>query len=125
MPISDAPIAATANLETLGDKLAAFLVTARLKASDGLSLHEFGELFFAFLKLAVESVDGLTSMTGEQKRAAVMASAAVVFDTIAPLAVPRFFWPVWLVQRGLIRIVFLAVASGALEIILPLTRTPA
>jgi hypothetical protein len=90
-----------------------------------LSLHEFGELFFAFLRLAVESVDGLTSMTGEQKRAAVMASAAVVFDTIAPLAVPKMFWPFWIVQRGIIRVVFLAIASGALEVILPLTRSPA
>jgi hypothetical protein len=125
MPISDAPVAATAKLETLADKLAAFLVTARLKASDGLTLHEFGELFFAFLRLAVESVDGLTTLTGEQKRAAVMASAAVVFDTIAPLAVPKLFWPFWVVQRSFIRVVFLAVASGALEVILPLTRTPA
>lgn len=125
MPVSDAPVAATARLDTLADKLAAFLVAARLKASDGLSLHEFGELFFAFLRLAVETVDGLTSMTGEQKRAAVMASAAVVFDTIAPLAVPKMLWPVWLLQRGIIRVVFLAIASGALEVILPLTRNPA
>ena len=124
MPISDAPVAATAHLDTLADKLAAFLVTARIKASDGLSVHEFGELFFAFLRLAVETVDGLTGMTGPQKRAAVMASAAIVFDAIAPLAVPKIFWPVWLVQRGLVRVVFLAVASGALEIIVPLTRNP-
>lgn len=125
MPISDAPLAATDRLLTLSEKLSAFIVTARLKASDGLSFHEFGELFFAFLRMAVEQVDGISGMTGEQKRAAVMASAAVVFDAIAPLAVPKMFWPLWLLQRNIVRTVFLAVASGALEIILPLTRTSA
>lgn len=125
MPISDAPLAATDRLLTLSEKLSAFIVTARLKASDGLSFHEFGELFFAFLRMAVEQVDGISNMNGEQKRAAVMASAATVFDAIAPLAVPKMFWPLWLLQRNIVRTVFLAVASGALEIILPLTRTSA
>lgn len=123
MPISDAPVAATAHLDTLAEKLAAFSVTARMKAADGLTLVEFGELFFAFLRLAIEQVDDITSLTGEQKRAAVMASVAVLFDTLAPFAIPSVFWPLWLVQRGIIRTAFLAVAAGALEIILPLTRT--
>jgi hypothetical protein len=123
MPISDAPVAATAHLDTLADKLAAFSVTARMKATDGLTLVELGELLFAFLRLAIEQVDDLTTLTGEQKRAAVMAGVAVLFDTLAPLAIPAVFWPFWLVQRGIIRMAFLAITAGALEVILPLTRT--
>jgi hypothetical protein len=45
-----------------------------------------------------------------------------LFDQLADKAVPVVVWPVWILARPAIRALVLAIASGAIEIVLPLTR---
>ena len=121
--IAEAPAAAAANL-TGGVlvKLHAFVETARSTAADGLTWSEFGELLVAFLRLAVSLYDDVVGMTGEEKKAAVLDGVAALFDAVADRCVPLMLWPLWGLARGPVRILVLALASGAIEQLLPLVR---
>ena len=57
--ISSGPIAATQDLISVKQKVAAFIVTAKVKASDGLSISEFAELTVALLRVVMAAVDSL------------------------------------------------------------------
>jgi hypothetical protein len=52
----------------------------------------------------------------------VLEAVAALFDQLADKAVPVVVWPVWILARPAIRALVLAIASGAIEIVLPLTR---
>lgn len=121
--ISDAPIAvAEAAPGGVLTKVDAFISAARSAAGDGLTWSEFGELLVALLHLAVAALDAVTSMTGDQKKAAVLDGAGRLFDAVADRCVPMVLWPIWGLARGPVRLLVLALASGAVEQILPLVR---
>lgn len=121
--IAEAPAAAAAN--TPGGvlvKLHAFVESAKSAAADGLTWSEFGELLVAFLRLAVSLYDEVVGMTGEEKKAAVLDGVAALFDAVADRCIPLMLWPLWGLARGPVRLLVLALASGAIEQLLPLVR---
>lgn len=121
--IHDAPLAATAGSETVVEKVAAFLAAARVAAADGITWQEFGELLLALLRMSIHAIDAVGGMTGEQKKALVLDAVAALFDGLADYAVPAVIYPVWLLARPSIRALILALASGAVEIVLPMVRS--
>jgi hypothetical protein len=120
--ISDAPVTAAGGEATLMAQVAAFLEVAKAKSADGITWAEFGELFLALLRLSVETLDAVLGMSGSEKKALVLEAVAALFDQLADKAVPVVVWPVWILARPAIRALVLAIASGAIEIVLPLTR---
>jgi hypothetical protein len=121
--ISTAPVAATSPILQIGDKVRAFIATAKVASAGGLTWREFGELLVALLRVLIESLDTVSGMTGPEKKAAVLEAAAMLFDALADKAVPPAAWPVWLLVRPAIRSLVLAIASGAVEPILQLVRS--
>jgi hypothetical protein len=120
--ISDAPVMAAGGEATLMAQVAAFLEVAKAKAAGGITWAEFGELLVALLRLSVETLDAVLGMSGSEKKSLVLEAVAALFDTLADKAVPVVVWPVWILARPAIRALVLAIASGAIEIVLPLTR---
>ena len=120
--ISDAPVTAAGSEATLMAQVAAFLEVAKAKSADGITWAEFGELLVALLRLSVETLDAVLGMSGSEKKALVLEAVAALFDQLADKAVPVVVWPVWILARPAIRALVLAIASGAIEIVLPLTR---
>lgn len=120
--VADAAVAATDAVEGVLHKISAFITTAQDAAADGLTWTEFGQLLVALLRLVVAAVDGVTTMTGPQKKAFVMEAAAHLFDAVADFAVPFWAIPLWVVARPAVRSLVMALASGAVEQLLPLVR---
>ncbi len=63
------------------------------------------------------------TLTGEQKKALALEAVGDLFDAVADRAVPPIAWPVWIVARPAVRSLVLALASGAIEQLLPLVRS--
>ncbi|NDC63469.1 MAG: hypothetical protein EBZ59_05665 [Planctomycetia bacterium] len=122
MSISTAPVQAAGDLASFADKVRAFIVIARRKAQNGLTVAEFGELMIALLQLAVAAADVLPH-TGEERKSFVLEAVAVLFDTCADYCVPTLAYPLWLVVRPAVRSLVLAIASGAVEALLPVVRS--
>lgn len=120
--ISEPCLAGAAPLESLAEKVKAFLVIAELKAKEGLSVAEFGELFLALMRLCIEVADTLPS-PGPERKALVLDSLAMLFDAVADKMVPLYAWPAWLIFRPAVRAALLSAASGAIEIVLKLVRS--
>lgn len=120
---SDGPLAAAEQHRYLGDKFKAFLVAAKDAAKDGLTWVEFGELLLAVIRISIATLDSVVTMTGPQKKALVLEAVAALFDTLADKAVPPVAWPVWVLARSSVRSLVLALASGAVEVVLPMVRS--
>lgn len=121
--IADQPMLASTGQPSIVDKVRAFVLSAVVVAADGLTWREFGELLVGLLKVTVAALDKVAGMTGEEKKAVVMEAAALLFDMVADKAVPAYVYPLWLVARPAIRSLVLALASGAVEIVLPMVRS--
>ena len=121
--IADQPMLASTGQPGIVAKVHAFVRSAKALAADGLTWMEFGELLVALLKVTVAALDEVAGMTGEQKKALVMDAAAMLFDQVADKAVPLPLWPVWMLARPAVRSLVLALASGAVEIVLPMVRS--
>ena len=119
--IADAPISAASQFTDVVNAARAYVTTAKVAAADGLTWTEFGELLVGLLRLSVQAAD-LLNVPGDQKKAVVMEAAAALFDAVADRAVPTVLWPVWIVARPSVRSLVLALASGAVEQILPMVR---
>jgi hypothetical protein len=119
--ISTAPVQATQDLSVLGDKVSAFIAIAQLKARNGLTLSEFGELVVALLRVVMSTVDSLPAEGSEKKQWALDAVAAL-FDSLADGCVPVLAWPVWILVKPAARSILLLTVSGAIESLLPLVR---
>lgn len=100
------------------EKLAEFIANAQAKAADGLTWAEFGEILIDFLRLAIHLYDGVIAMTGAQKKAAVLEGVAALVDALAPFIMPWWLLPALPAVRSLV----IALASGAIETLLPLVR---
>jgi hypothetical protein len=121
--ISTAPTVATYPLVSIAEKVRIYIATARLAAADGLTWTEFGELLVSLLRLLIEALDTVSGMTGAEKKAAVVDAAGRLFDALADKCVPLAAWPVWILVRPAIRSLVLALAAGAVEPILLLSRS--
>ena len=119
--ISTAPVQATQDLSVLGDKVSAFIAIAQLKARNGLTLSEFGELVVALLRVVMSTVDSLPAEGSEKKQWALDAVAAL-FDSLADGCVPILAWPIWILVKPAARSILLLTVSGAIESLLPLVR---
>lgn len=121
--ISSAPVAAATNLDAnLMDKIRAFISTAKSASADGLTWAEFGDLMLALLRLVVPTLDTFRSVSGPEKKAFALEAVGMLFDAVADKAVPVAVWPIWLIVRPAVRSLVIAMASGAVEQLLPLLR---
>jgi len=118
------PIATKDPAAELQADVAVFLADARLKASGGFTVAEFGSLVVQLLRLCVEGLDAIPT-DGASKKAWALGIIGTLFDTVAGYAVPFALQPVWFVVKPAVRVLVLAAASGALEQILRLSREAA
>ena len=123
MIFSDAPVTVAENLDGgLLAKIKAFVETAKSAAADGLTWAEFGDLMLALLRLVIAGLDVANGLTGAAKKALALEAVASLFDAVADRAVPPLAYPLWVLARPAVRALVLALASGAVEQVLPLVR---
>jgi hypothetical protein len=123
MIFSDAPVTVAENLDGgLLAKIKAFVETAKSAAADGLTWAEFGDLMLALLRLVIAGLDVANGLTGAAKKALALEAVASLFDAVADRAVPPLAYPIWVLARPAVRALVLALASGAVEQVLPLVR---
>ncbi len=122
MTAATGAMASAANYSDLAQKVEAFLQAAKASAVDGLTWREFGELLVALLRMSIDTLDHIRGLTGAEKKELVMAAAASLFDLVADKCVPFAAYPLWLLLRPTVRSLVLALASGAVEQILPMVR---
>jgi hypothetical protein len=120
--ISSAPVNAAEQWPDLEKRIRVFIAAAQEAAAGGVTWPEFGELLIAFLRLAIYAADTVVGMPGAKKKELVVAGVAALFDTVADKAIPTYFYPVWLLTRSSVRALVLAIASGAIEVLLPMVR---
>lgn len=120
--ISSASVAAATPQLGLLSKISAFVTTAKSAAADGITWVEFGDLMLALLRLVVSGLDSVSGMTGSEKKSLALEAVGSLFDAVADRAVPAALWPLWLISRPAVRSLVLALASGAVEQVLPLLR---
>jgi hypothetical protein len=120
--IAQAPVSAALRFLELRDQVSAFLATAKVSAVGGLTWQEFGELLLALLRLTTTTLDGMSSLSGPEKKELAIEAVAALFDSVADKAVPVVAWPVWVLLKPAIRSLVLAIAAGALEQLLPIVR---
>lgn len=107
----------------VSEKISEFIRSAIIAStSGGLTWQEFGELLISFLRLSVSLYDEVSEMTGPQKKAAVLDGVANLFDAVADQAIPLTVYPLWILVRPAVRSLILALASGAIEQLLPIVR---
>lgn len=120
--ISAAPLQAASDLPSLAEKVRAFISIAKVKAADGLTVAEFGELAVALLRVAIAAADAIP-VDGAERKTFVLNAVALLFDEVADKCVPFVAWPIWLIVRPAVRSLVLAAAAGAIESLLPIVRT--
>lgn len=108
-------------MDTIATGVAMFLEDARQKSADGLTWEEFGELLVQLLHVAVPLADEM-SLPGPQRKECVMDAVAALFDLTASRCVPLWTLPIWSLIRPHVRGLVLALASGAIEALLPVLR---
>jgi hypothetical protein len=121
--IAETPVASASNYHDLAGKVTAFLVAAKTAAAGGLTWIEFGELTLALLRLTTESLEQVRTLSGQAKKELALEAVAALFDTVADKCIPTLAWPAWALMRPAIRSLILALASGAIEQLLPLIRS--
>ena len=108
--------------EQLQAAVLAFIASARLKASGGLTVAEFGSLVVELIRLAVAGLDAINTLDGPSKKQWAIACVGNLFDAVADACIPLLARPVWWIVRPAVRTLVLSAAGGALEQILQLTR---
>jgi hypothetical protein len=114
-------LVAASPMLTLADKVRAFITIADLKAKEGLTVAEFGELFLALMRLCIEAAEVLDA-AGPQKKEMVLEALGMLFDAVADKAIPTYSWPLWILFKPAVRSALLAAASGGIEVVLQLVR---
>jgi hypothetical protein len=111
----------TLDREIVTTEISAFVERAIFVAGGGLTLAEFGRLAVDLMRLVMGLVDRMAA-TGADKKAIVLEAVGQLFDAVADKCVPMAAYPLWILFRPSIRALVLAVASGAVESLLPLVR---
>lgn len=119
--ITESAVAAAAGPKILSEKVMLFVQTAKGLAVDGLSLSDFGELMIALLRLCVAFLDSIPD-SGEAKKAYALEAVALLYDELIDRIIPIWVWPLWLMLKPAARPLVMAIASGAIESLLPLVR---
>jgi hypothetical protein len=118
MSIAAFPLAAASNYQDIARAVTAYLAEARNVAADGLTWQEFGELLVGLLRLGISTAEILQA-PGAVKKQLVMEAVEALFDSVADRCVPLYAYPLWVVARPAVRQLVLALASGAIEQLLP------
>jgi hypothetical protein len=100
-----------------------FLADSRRAAADGLTWQEFGGLMTALCQLCIETLDRVKTLSGPEKKAIALVAVASLFDAVAGQCVPLMAWPAWAILRPALRAFVLALASGAIESMIPMVRS--
>lgn len=119
--ITESAISAASGPKVLSEKVMLFVQTAKSLAVDGLSLSDFGELLIALLRLCVSFLDSIPD-TGAAKKAYAMEAVALLYDELIDKIIPIWVWPLWMMLKPAARPLIMAIASGAIESLLPLVR---
>lgn len=98
-----------------------FIVAAKVRAADGLTVAEFWQTVGDLLRLVVAALDSVPG-EGAAKKEYALTAVALLFDAVADKMIPAVAWPVWLLFRSSVRGLVLAAAAGAIESLLPLVR---
>lgn len=122
MSITAGPDKAAFPFQDIARSVSAYIVAAKLAATDGLTWAEFGELLLGLMRLAIRTADAM-NVPGVVKKELVLEAVASLFDSVADRAVPAVAWPIWILAKPAVRQLVLALASGAIEQLLPLVRT--
>lgn len=120
--ISDSAIRSATPYVTIAERVQVFIAAAREASRDGISWVEFGELTVAVLRVSIQTLDQVTTLSGAEKKAIALEAVAALFDTLADKCVPLAMYPLWILARPAIRSLVLALASGAVESLLPIVR---
>ena len=121
--ISEAPIAAAESAPSVLSKFDAFIAAAKSASAGGITWSEFGELLLALIRMGVDTLDVFRAIPGSEKKELVVEAIGRLFDAVADKAVPMAVYPLWFLVRPAIRSLVLALASGAIEEVLPLVRS--
>jgi len=122
MTTAAAATAAADKEHGLLDQVYVFIETAKARAADGLTWGEFGELLLGLLRLVVPILDGVSGLTGPQKREVAIGAVERLFDAVADKAIPTAVYPLWLLVKPAVRALVLAIAGGVLEQFLSVLR---
>jgi hypothetical protein len=121
--ISDAPIAAAQSATSVLARFDAFIGAAKSASAGGITWSEFGELLLALIRMGVDTLDVFKAIPGSEKKQMVLEAIGRLFDAVAVMATPLAVYPLWFLARPAIRSLVLALASGAIEQVLPLVRS--
>jgi hypothetical protein len=120
--IAAAAVQAAGSASGIAEKILAFVAQAKASAADGLTWAEFGQLLLAMLRLVTSTLDQFDTLSGAEKKAMALEAVGLLFDGVADRCVPLVAYPFWVLARPAIRSLVLAIASGAIEQLLPLVR---
>ena len=111
------------NVTTVAARVNVLLATAKADSANGLTWAEFGRLLVQLLHIVVDGLDAVRTLTGPEKKAIALTAAATLFDSFADLCVPLAAKPAWLIIRPAVRTLILAIAGGAVEALLNISRS--
>lgn len=114
---------AAPNIITAVSQIRSTLDTAREQAKGGFNWVKFGQWFVELLHVTVTTLDAVRTLTGREKRDIAVAAVGDLFDIAADRCVPLPLYPAWLAIRGGTRTLVLAMATGAIEAILKISRS--
>jgi hypothetical protein len=120
--IAESSVAAADGHNDLAAQVGAFLSTAKASAANGITWAEFGSLLVALLRLVVGALDAMPRLSGQEKKDVALSAVASLFDLVASKAVPLPAFALFVACRGPLRAVVLALASGAIDQLVPLVR---
>jgi hypothetical protein len=105
------------------DQISKFINDVRTRASDGISISDLTQDVMGGMRLAIQLLDAVSAMTGEEKKNEVLKLVAYLFDTYSDACVPLLARPIWWITKPAVRALILSIASGAVESMLPLVRS--
>lgn len=109
-------------LDSIESQLAGYIAQVRADASDGLTWAEFGRMYTGLVAFLSKSLDAVNGMPGPEKHRFVVSAVGRLFDATADFIVTGWTAPLWMMCRGHVRKLFLALGSGAIETLLPIVR---
>jgi hypothetical protein len=105
------------------DQITKFLTDVRTRAADGISISDLTQDVLGGMRLAMQLLDAVNGMTGEEKKAETLKLVAYLFDTYSDACVPLLARPIWWLAKPAVRSLVMSIASGAIETMLPLVRS--
>ena len=102
-------------------RIESFLSALRERATGGITARELAASAVEGMALAISLLD-MRLLPGEGKKEEVLKLAAYCFDTYSDKCIPMLALPMWWLVKPAVRMLLLAVASGAVEPLLSLTR---